>query len=92
MRKLARLLSLSVLLLPGCILVAHDSDWDDGHYHGPKPPLEQRVAELERRVHDLQECMENCSAGCCKGEDGEMHEKGEKEEHEMQPHQPSAPK
>jgi hypothetical protein len=69
MRRVARLLSLSVLLLPGCILVAHDHDWDDGHSHpAPKSSLEQRVSELEHRVHEMQECMENCTAGCCKPE------------------------
>jgi hypothetical protein len=79
MRRVARLLSLSALLLPGCILAVHDGKYDDDHYHAPKSSLEQRVAELEHRVHDLQECMENCTAGCCKpeGEDkehGEVHE------------------
>jgi hypothetical protein len=93
MRRVARLLPLSVLLLPGCILAVHDHrDWDDDHDHSPKSSLEQRVSELEHRVHDLQECMENCTAGCCKGEGDEMHEKGEKAEHEMQPPKPSAPK
>ena len=78
MRRLTRILPLAVLLLPGCVLaIGGDSD---GHRRGPQP-LEQRVADLERRVHDMEQCM----ASCCKGGMGgmNMHEDGEEgEEHE----------
>jgi hypothetical protein len=81
MRSLTRILPLAVLLLPGCVLAIGGGD-GDGHKRGPQP-LEQRVAELERRVHDMEQCMSSCSMECCKGGKMDMHGDGEEgEEHE----------
>lgn len=79
MRRLTRILPLAVLLLPGCVLaIGNDGD---GHKHGPQS-IEQRVSELEHRVHEMEQCMASCSMDCCKGGMGKHEEGEEDEEHE----------
>jgi hypothetical protein len=77
MRKSLKLLAAATLLLPGCILVARDGDWDDdeGPFHGHRS-LEQRVAALEDQ---MALCKANCPMPCCNGEEAEDDEH---EEHE----------
>ena len=67
MRKLARLLPLGLLLLPGCIFNVTDDGWYDDDEH--RPSYEQRLSQLDRRVRDLESCMATCSADCCKEKD-----------------------
>jgi len=91
MRKFARVLALSTLLLPGCVLAVRDGAWDEDGHHPRMPPLEQRVAELDRRVRELEECMAACPMSCCSNEQGEKHEDAEHEGHEGHPPAPPHP-
>ena len=70
MRKLAPLLALSLLLLPGCILAVHDGAWDDEG----QPSYESRFAQLDRRVRDLEQGLATCTAECCQTKDAKAHD------------------
>ncbi|HEX5008910.1 MAG TPA: hypothetical protein VFY71_00815 [Planctomycetota bacterium] len=75
MRTSLKLLAVSSLLLPGCILVTGDASPGSSH---SRSSLEQRVATLEHQLHEMQEC---CEKSACKCMDEEGEEKDEAEEH-----------
>ena len=53
MRKLARLLPLALVLLPGCVFHVHDGEWDDDG----RPSMQKRLDQLDHRVRDLEAAM-----------------------------------
>jgi hypothetical protein len=75
MRSSLKLLAVAALFLPGCILVTGDAAPGSSH---SRSSLEQRVAALEREMHEMQESCEKCA---CKCMDEEGEEQGEAEEH-----------
>jgi hypothetical protein len=53
MRKLARLIPLALVLLPGCVFhIRDEGDWDDD-----RPSLQKRLDQLDHRVRDLEQAM-----------------------------------
>ena len=57
MRKLARLIPLALVLLPGCVFHVYDKDWDDDG----RPSMQKRLDQLDHRVRDLEEAMAQSS-------------------------------